>query len=334
MKSLTYRRFGVLSFVMLTINLLPLRAYAQQVWFAPGDDLNVNGVVSHPDYMRLFDDPSTWPVGVAHIHVMQLRAPWVMRNSPEKWQEATKFLASHHIAIAMPMGFVASESCGEGIEGIGTPKSIDFYPRQMKLKGIKLEYITMDEPLFYGHDYKGKNACNFPIPDLAHIVANSMRLMRTYFPEVKFFLTEPPQGLVGGVAELAQFLDDLKADFGEYPAGVRFDMSWGLNDKWHLPWHREMPHMMQMLEQRHLGYGIIFDAGNVNGHIPNTDASWIASAKANVREWQTVIPERPAQVSIQTWSPNPVHIVPESSPDTMTGFLKWYVQTNVSRGAR
>jgi hypothetical protein len=92
--------------------------------------------------------------------------------------------------------------------------------------------------------------------------------------------------------------------------------------------------MMPMLEQRHLGYGIIFDAGNVNGHIPNTDASWIASAKANVEEWRTVIPQRPAQVSIQTWSPNPVHIVPESSPDTMTGFLKWYVQTNESRGAR
>lgn len=104
MRSLTYRRFGILSFLMLTINLLPCRAYTQQVWFAPGDDLSVNGVVSQPDYMRLFEDPATWPVGVAHIQVMQLRAPWVLRNSPEKWQKATNFLAGHHIAIAMPMG--------------------------------------------------------------------------------------------------------------------------------------------------------------------------------------------------------------------------------------
>ena len=51
----------MLSFLILTINLLPFKAYTQQVWFAPGDDLSVNGVVSQPDYMRLFDDPATWP---------------------------------------------------------------------------------------------------------------------------------------------------------------------------------------------------------------------------------------------------------------------------------
>jgi hypothetical protein len=28
---------------------------------------------------------------------------------------------------------------------------------------------------------------------------------------------------------------------------------------------------------------------------------------------------------IQTWETNPVRIVPESDPDTMTGYLKWFL---------
>jgi hypothetical protein len=72
-----------------------------------------------------------------------------------------------------------------------------------------------------------------------------------------------------------------------------------------------------MLKARGIGYSIIYDAGRVNGRVPTTDAGWIASAKANVADWQATIHENPAQVVIQTWSPNPILIVPESDPSTM-----------------
>ena len=60
--------------------------------------------------------------------------------------------------------------------------------------------------------------------------------------------------------------------------------------------------------------------------------SWIMlgreprSAKANVSDWEGSIREKPSQVVIQTWSPNPVRIVPEDDPTTMTGYLKWFVE--------
>ena len=45
-----------------------------QIWFSSGDDLEVKGVVAHPDFMHLFDPRPSWPAGTARVNVMQLRA--------------------------------------------------------------------------------------------------------------------------------------------------------------------------------------------------------------------------------------------------------------------
>ena len=214
----------------------------------------------------------------------------------------------------MQLGFVSSESCGQGIEGISSAKDIDAYPRLMKKAGFDIDWITMDEPLFFGHDYDGKNACKIPLPELARNVANSMRIARSYFPHVKFALTEPPQSLPGGVAEMEEFLTLLKAEFGTYPDVVHFDLAWGRNDVRHIPWHQEMPRMVQMLKARGIGYSIIYDAGIVDNKIPNTDATWVASAKANVADWEATVHEKPAQVVLQSWSPNPRQICRKVCP--------------------
>jgi hypothetical protein len=39
-------------------------ASAPQLWFSPGDDLEVGGVVTQPDFPKLFEEPSFWPTGL------------------------------------------------------------------------------------------------------------------------------------------------------------------------------------------------------------------------------------------------------------------------------
>jgi hypothetical protein len=301
-------------------------ASAQQLWFSSGDDLEVNGVVAHPDFMQLFGANPRWATGMAHVDVMQLRAPWFARMPAPTVQQVVDFLKQHHMALAVPLGFVSSDTCGQGVEGIGSARQQNFYPREMKKSGIDLDYVVMDEPLYYGHDYGGKNACQFSIKQVVDSVVTNVRMIRSYYPKVQFVLVEPQQALPGGVAELAQFLDLYKAALKEYPAAVRFDIAWGQFDRWHREWHRDIPPFIQMLKARGIGHSIIYDAGRVDGRIPNTDAGWIASAKANVADWEATIHEPPAQVVIQTWSPNPVRILPENDPTTMTGYLKWFVE--------
>jgi hypothetical protein len=328
MKCSIHRPLSSLAFSIFGLGgLLPCPAQAQQLWFSSGDDLEVRGIVAHPDFMQLFAPNAAWPTGMAHVDVMQLRAPWFLRMPEATVQQVAGFLKAHRIALAVPMGFVSSETCGQGVEGMGTFRQQMVYPREMKKLGIDLDYVVMDEPLYFGHDYKGKNACNFSIAEVADSVAKNVKMIRSYYPNVQFVLVEPQQGLAGGVAELSEFLDAYKARLNELPVAVRFDVVWGKEDKWTKEWHAAIPAFIQMLKARGIGYSIIYNAGIVNKRVPDTDAGWIASAKANIADWQATIHEKPAQVVIQTWSPNPVRILPESDPTTMTGYLKWFVES-------
>jgi hypothetical protein len=108
--------------LIVTLALPPMSAQAQQIWFSPGDDLEVKGVVAHPDFMRLFDSQSPWPTGLGRVN---------------------------------------------GIEGLGSARQHNVYPGEMKKRGIPLDYAVMDEPLYYGHDCGGKNACQFPVSQVA-----------------------------------------------------------------------------------------------------------------------------------------------------------------------
>jgi len=139
---------------------------------------------------------------------MQLRAPWFLRTPPETVQIALDFLKQP----------TWHWPCGQDVEGIGSARGQNVYPREMKKRGIALDYVVMDEPPFYGHDYGGKNACKFSINEVAESVAKNVKMIRSYYPKVQFVLVEPEQSLAGGVGELSTFLDAYKANLNELPA--------------------------------------------------------------------------------------------------------------------
>jgi hypothetical protein len=314
------------------IFLFPFITRSQQIWFSPGDDVNTqrNGV-AHPDYMNLFS-ANTWPTGAAHINVMMVRDIWLLRMPTDSVNKALAFLKQRNISIASPMGLVANDSlnCGAGVEGIGSQRGIVLYPREMKKKGIPLDYVVIDEPLFHAHDYDGNNACKLPVKQVADAVARNVKMIRSYYPNVRFVLVEPPQALTGGPQELAEFLDYYKADLNEYPVSVRFDIAWQQVDIWHTDWRLIIHPFIQMLRAHGIGYGIIFNAGHPTGRGLDNDKAWVASAKSNVAAWMATVHDVPNQIVIQTWTPNPVRNVPESDPNTMTGYLKWFVNYNLS----
>jgi hypothetical protein len=117
----------------------------------------------------------------------------------------------------------------------------------------------MDEPLYFGHDYAGKNACKLSIAEVAQGVAQSVATIRSYHPHAKFILAEPQLALPGGPEELGQFIDAYKTAVGEYPASVRFDIQWRKN------WRTDLPPFIAMLKARHIGFGVIYNAPGHQG---------------------------------------------------------------------
>jgi len=119
--------FRSLAFASLSLCGGSYASAAPQLWFSSGDDLEVKGVVAHPDFMRLFDSPSPWPTGLSQVKVMQLRAPWFLRMPLETDQIVMDFLKQHNIALAVPLGFVSSDTCGQGVEGIGNARQMNVW---------------------------------------------------------------------------------------------------------------------------------------------------------------------------------------------------------------
>jgi hypothetical protein len=317
LKSNAHRALCAISLCLLSLTaLLPASVLAQQLWFAPGDDLEVKGIISHPDFPKLFEDPSLWPTGLAHVNVFQFRAPYLARK-PEESAKYYSFLKAHHIEIAVAMTVMPAETCGQGIEGTLPRKNIADYPRRIKaIAGIDIDFVLMDEPLFYGHDYNGTNACNFSVSDIAKGVADSVAAIRSYHPHAKFILVEPEQVLSGGPAELGEFLDAYKGLVQEYPFSVRFDVLWRKD------WRSQLPPFIAMLKARNIPYGVIFNGlGNIK-----EDHAWVANAEENARAFVASIHAKPDHIVIQTWQPYPVRNVPESDPDTMTGYLKLFIE--------
>jgi hypothetical protein len=306
---------AALAFGCLAFMAVAPRAPAQELWFSPGDDLEVQGMIGHPDFFRLFEEPSTWPTGLAQTKVFQFRAPYLARKPKESANDFA-FLKRHHVAIAAAMTVLPAETCGQGIEGTLPRKNIADYPRRIRLDaGIDLDYVVMDEPLYYGHDYSGVNACSYSIPDVAKGVAESIDAIRHYHPHAQFILVEPVQVLANGASELADFLDRYKALVGQYPFAVRLDVLWGR------PWRIQLPPFIAMLRARGIPYGVIYNGIGSS----SDDESWIASAKQNALEFRSFAPENPGHIVIQTWQRYPLRDVPEGDASTMTGYLKWFV---------
>jgi hypothetical protein len=312
--------WSVVGLLLATTLSTAMAGPAPQLWFSPGDDLEVSGVVTHPDFPKLFEEPSQWPTGLSHVNVLQFRAPYIARK-PTESAKYYGYLKEHQIEIAAAMTVMPAETCGQGVEGIMSHKGIDFYPRAIKAAGIDLDYIVMDEPLYFGHDYAGKNACKLSIVEVAQGVAESTVTIRSYHPHAKFVLSEPV-ALPGGAAELAEFLDAYRTAAHDYPASVRLDVQWPKD------WRSALPAFIDILKMRGIGFGVVY---NATGGIRD-DHAWVTSAKGNSQAFAGAIRAKPEHIMIQTWESSPSRIVPESDPTTMAGYLKWFVDRKDHRG--
>ena len=312
-KALTRRS---LMLVVLAVQS-PLAAHATELWFAPGDDLNVKGTVNRTDFQELFVPGSPWQTGLSRINVLQIRSPWFLRMPEAAVKQVISFSVEHRIGLAVPLDSVASDTCGQNVEGFTSTKGMQFYPRELRKRGVPLEYVVLDEPLYYGHEYSTSTTCNFPIQEVAKRVAYSIRTVKSYYPAIKVVLSEPEQSLSGGVVELAEFLDAYRRELGEYPSAMRMDI------QWHKDWPSAIPSLLSMLRSRHVGFSLIYNA--TRGGLAPSDSDWVRSAEANVQTYRSRFRQPPNQIVIQSWDKRPGRVLPESDPTTMTGFLKWYI---------
>jgi len=289
-------------------------ATAEQIWFAPADNLARGTKLFNQDFPKLFDDPPAWNT---NVDVFQIAPYYAARASDEDLLRIAGFLARQHITLAVgvqPMQIEGECASGEGRTGRGS--NLGIFRRLRKL-GLDIQYIGLDEPLTFGHySIHGTGACLFPIPDVARRVAATINEIRESYPRAHVVDYEAPTAapVATWPAELAEWLEAYRRATGASFDAIVFDADW--RKHW-LDWVRPG---VEVAHRNGVRAGMFLTIAG-----PGTsDAGAVGSLKANIQAVEAA--RQPLDlVIVACWTPYPSRSTPASDSETLTSVLDWYL---------
>jgi hypothetical protein len=314
---MSYRLRYVAWVVMALLGVLRHPATAEELWFAPPDDLpRANGHVYGPDFKELFHTPSQWQDVLAKISVFELTPRYAMVGSEQDLVQIFEFLHQHHIALAIGMQMVNAQNCGTNVEGMTGPGRAAAIAARIKRLGGDLRYVGMDEPMRFGTEFAGANACRYSITETAVRVAENVRAVQAVFPDVQIVDAEPVEHLQG-----TDWLARLQTWFDAYAQAVGKPIAYFQADPWwDGPWRERMPQLLRALRSRHIAFGVMLTASGNEA----SDEKWISAAKLHVQEFEDFMHMHPDQAIVVSWTLHPSRILPETSPGALSYLARWY----------
>jgi hypothetical protein len=294
---------------------------AEEVWFAPPDNLDRGPRSYNKDFPSLFDESPAWS---ARADVFVLSPKFTEEASEQMQKRISSFLEKRHIALAVGIGAVQMDhvertegECGLGVEGYTRPNKNQIIFSRLKRWGCDVQYVAMDEPLSFGHHYRHKNACNFSIQEVAKRVAATAMEIRKVYPKVKFVDYES----VASTKPAKEWLIDLQAWLaayrqaaGELPDAMVFDVDWNK------PWLDAVRPGIELLHRNGMRAGI-FLTGTGPG---KSDAEAVAAYRKNIDSVDAA--KLPLDiVVIANWTPHPANNLPESDPNSLSGVFHYYM---------
>jgi hypothetical protein len=301
--------------ILATVVAGSATARTRDVWIIgipPWVRANVFHDTTPSDYLDVFRPDAPWSKSASQVRVFETTGGLIFRESEETLQRVFADLKRRHISLAIEGGMLNGVGpsghfeCGRGVEGYGAAGSMRVIANRIKKNGGELAYIAMDEPLWYGHHFRGTNACQASPEYLARQIAGELKGVREIFPDVKVGDIEPiaPPKPADWTDQVLAWTRTWRQITGEPFDFVRADVAWTG------PWRRELP------ELKHNGGG--------DGRA-QTDEIWTAMAAPRFRAVEADPQMAPEQAVIQTWVRWPTHMLPETQSGTLTNLLLQYL---------
>ena len=297
-------------------------ALGQTVWFAPIAPEAWNIQIGSVDYLELFQPGAPWSSAQSHVEIFKMYTQMLLPSVPGSFSDAQlqqifTFLASHHIALALEFGpLTPSAQCGASVEGFAGEVALEVATRIQQLGGT-LQYIAMDEPMYFGSLYSGPNACHWTAQQVAVNAVQNIAQIKSVFPNVIAGDIEPTPGTGASADWLNQYavwVDAWKAAAGAELPFFHFDVNWTLD------WRPSLERMREALHRRGIRFGIIYNGWNSD----TTDAGWIDDSQSHYAEWEGQGGATPDHVIFQSWKANPTHVLPETDPTAFTFLIDSY----------
>ncbi|HVC60822.1 MAG TPA: hypothetical protein VND19_10730 [Acetobacteraceae bacterium] len=294
-------------------------AFAAQIWLGPRSP-NA-GSSGSADWHSLFQPTTAWSQLASHIQVFMVTAGYVMSAPDAELRAMGADLAARHIGLAIPVQSIAQvpgEACGHE-EGYGPTSDSARTAARLAALGVPLQYIRVDEPLWFGHYDKGPQGCRLPVVEIARRVAQNVRAYLRVFPGLVVGTVEPvpgPSGQPGWAKEFRAFQNALATDTGKPITFMHVDVDW------HTPhWADAVKTMAGVARADGLQFGVIYNGDGLD----KTGADWVAAAWQHVIEIESGHGVRPDQAVFQTWDQHPDHVLPLMSDSSLGGMVSRYL---------
>jgi hypothetical protein len=315
------RRLGFMftSFLALALLLPSVSTKAAEIWLAGLAPTMFSGVHNGDtsDYLSLFQQGAPWPRAASVVRVFKIYSQFVNRASDAELRTAFTDLRRRNIALALEAGpMTAGANCGHG-EGYGGPLTAGRIAERIRQSGGDVQYLAMDEPLWFGHQSSGANACHTPIPEIARDVAANVAAFKRMFPAAQVGDIEPI-----GRAEPAEWTDELMQWAQAYRDAAGVPLAFFDADVyWAGPWQRQLTLLAARLHAAGIRLGVIYDGDRDD----QTGQAWTRHAEQRFAAVESGLGLTPDQAILQTWMPQPDHMLPETQPGTMTWLVDRYL---------
>jgi hypothetical protein len=299
-------------------------AASPAVWFVPLDPLlrPEVGYGGSPEYMGLFTPDAPWKHAAQRVRVFKIYPQWIMGARDADLQQQFADLKRRGIALALEFGMMTtSGTCGRGVEGFGG-EFVAKAAHRIQMNGGTLDYLAMDEPLFFGTLYTGPNACRWTPAQAAASAAPNLEALRSIFPRVQIGDIEPigASDMAGMADHYRQGMEAFRHALGRPLAFFDADLDWNAISSLD-----GLKALQKLAAAEQVPFGVIYDG---NPDDPSS-AAWIHSAELHMAEAESAI-EIPDQVIFQSWEREPKKLLPETASDSFTGLIDEYFRAPVA----
>jgi|HubBroStandDraft_6_1064221.scaffolds.fasta_scaffold00070_54 hypothetical protein len=239
MKNPLFRRLGQSSAIALLLCFASAASGSgpagqlPKVWFSMGGWGQIPSPGHHSWEVLYLQPNGTWPAFMDHVTVVGILTQVLVKMPDADLAKVAARLKEKHVALGIEMLAQADDApagCGGGVEGYYAPFMVANIAAKLKRTGAEPSYIAMDEPLWFGHYYNGKNACHSSIASVAERVAKNLREYLKVFPNVTIGDGEP----FPAITDQPNWKDDYKhwieafhAKVGKELAFTDVDINWG-----------------------------------------------------------------------------------------------------------
>jgi hypothetical protein len=311
-------RYPVIALILGIMTAFCAPASSAEIWLAGVDPYirHLWSPSSTTDYMDLFKQGAPWKTAAREVRVFKTSSQWLISGGDDDLRRMFFDLNRRHIALGVEALMLSgSDGCG-GVEGY---EGVDYMSRiaaRVYRLGGRLDYVAMDEPLWFGHHYNGPHACHSSLDQLAQDVARKVRDIRRVFPEVQIGDIEPIAN-----ANAVDWVDQILAWAGAYHAAVGEQLAFVHADvQWVGAWQQQLALLADRLHAARIKLGIVYngDATDLTGE------AWTDHAAQRFLAVEADPALVPDQAILQTWEAEPSRMLPDTQPGTMTHLVRRY----------